>query len=49
MGGRSSPSLGRYLAGYRGWVKIKNRDSWRYEMEREAAMNFAAQRQRQLV
>ena len=23
----------------RGWVKLKNRDYWRYEMERESAIN----------
>ena len=23
----------------RGWMKIKNRDSFRYEMERESAIN----------
>src|SRR5215208_2268568 len=26
---------GRYRPGERGWVKIKNREYWRYEMERE--------------
>ncbi len=30
---------GRYRPGYRGWVKVKNRDYWRYEMERESAIN----------
>ena len=29
----------RYRPGGRGWVKIKNRDYWRYEMERESAIN----------
>jgi bifunctional non-homologous end joining protein LigD len=29
----------RYRSGERGWVKIKNRDYWRYEMERESAIN----------
>jgi len=29
----------RYLPGERGWVKIKNRDYWRYELERESAIN----------
>jgi hypothetical protein len=23
----------------RGWVKVKNREYWRYEMERESALN----------
>jgi bifunctional non-homologous end joining protein LigD len=27
---------GRYRPGQRGWVKIKNRDYWRYEIERES-------------
>jgi hypothetical protein len=26
-----------YLSGERGWVKVKNREYWRYEFEREAA------------
>jgi bifunctional non-homologous end joining protein LigD len=30
---------GRYRPGERGWVKIKNRDYWRYELERESAIN----------
>ncbi|MFL5982735.1 MAG: hypothetical protein ACJ74R_13605 [Gaiellaceae bacterium] len=30
---------GRYLPGERAWVKIKNREYWRYEMERESAIN----------
>jgi ATP-dependent DNA ligase len=29
----------RYRPGYRGWVKIKNREYWRYELERESAIN----------
>jgi hypothetical protein len=29
---------GRYLPGERGWVKVKNRGYWRYELERESAM-----------
>ena len=28
---------GRYMPGERGWVKVKNRSYWRYEMERESA------------
>jgi hypothetical protein len=34
----------RYVPGYRGWLKIKNKNSWRYEMEREAAVNKPRQR-----
>jgi ATP-dependent DNA ligase len=26
---------GRYLPGERGWSKVKNRDYWRWELERE--------------
>jgi hypothetical protein len=28
----------RYLSGERGWIKTKNRDYWRYEMDREGAL-----------
>jgi bifunctional non-homologous end joining protein LigD len=28
----------RYAAGERGWIKTKNRDYWRYELEREGAI-----------
>src|SRR5262249_4327127 len=28
-----------YRSGERGWVKTKNRDYWRYELERESAIN----------
>ena len=38
---------GRYVSGERGWVKTKNRDYWRYEMEREGALK--ARRERQSV
>jgi bifunctional non-homologous end joining protein LigD len=39
---------GRYATGGSGsWVKTKNRDHWRYEMEREGA--FKARRERQFV
>jgi ATP-dependent DNA ligase len=31
--------LGRYLPGGRGRVKTKNREYWRYEMERESAIS----------
>jgi bifunctional non-homologous end joining protein LigD len=30
---------GRYRPGERGWIKVKNRDYWRYELERESAIN----------
>jgi hypothetical protein len=33
---------GRYVSGERGWVKTKNRDYWRYEIERETAIRSAA-------
>jgi hypothetical protein len=33
--------------GERGWTKIKNRDYWRYELERESAIN--ARRPRMFV
>jgi bifunctional non-homologous end joining protein LigD len=29
---------GRYLSGDRGWIKTKNRDYWRWAMEREGAL-----------
>jgi bifunctional non-homologous end joining protein LigD len=29
---------GRYVPGQRGWIKAKNRDYWRWEMEREGAL-----------
>ena len=38
---------GRYTPGGRGWVKTKNRDYWRYEIEREGA--FKIRRERQFV
>lgn len=34
----------RYMPGYGGWTKIKNRSYWRYEMERESAINRPRQR-----
>jgi bifunctional non-homologous end joining protein LigD len=37
----------RYSSRERGWIKTKNRDYWRYEMEREAA--FKVKRERQFV
>src|SRR5262245_35701393 len=36
---------GRYQPGERGWVKTKNRDYWRYEMEREGALKSRRVRQ----
>jgi ATP-dependent DNA ligase len=30
----------RYVSGERGWLKVKNRDHWRYELEREGALNI---------
>jgi bifunctional non-homologous end joining protein LigD len=35
----------RYRPGERGWVKIKNREYWRYEIERESAINMKRVRQ----
>jgi ATP-dependent DNA ligase len=29
----------RYRPGERGWIKTKNREYWRYEIERESAIN----------
>jgi bifunctional non-homologous end joining protein LigD len=31
---------GRYAPGERGWVKVKNRDYWRWELEREGAIRL---------
>lgn len=36
---------GRYVPGGRGWIKIKNREYWRYEMERESAITLRRERQ----
>ena len=41
----AKPRRSRYVSGERGWVKIKNRDYWRYEMEREGALNIRRERQ----
>ena len=46
LGGAKRRS-GRYMPGRSGWVKTKNRDYWRYELEREGA--FEAKRPRQFV
>jgi bifunctional non-homologous end joining protein LigD len=35
---------GRYRPGERGWIKIKNHDYWRYEIERESAIDKSRQR-----
>ena len=40
---------GRYRPGERGWLKVKNRENWRYEMERESAINLSRPKTRQLV
>jgi ATP-dependent DNA ligase len=29
---------GRYMPGRSGWIKTKNREYWRYELEREGAI-----------
>jgi ATP-dependent DNA ligase len=36
---------GRYRPGQRGWLKIKNRAYWRYELERESAIKSRRVRQ----
>jgi bifunctional non-homologous end joining protein LigD len=36
---------GRYVPGGRGWVKVKNREYWRYDMEREGALKIKRERQ----
>jgi ATP-dependent DNA ligase len=35
----------RYLPGDRAWMKVKSRDYWRHEMEREGAFNSRRERQ----
>jgi bifunctional non-homologous end joining protein LigD len=35
---------GRYRPGERGWLKIKNRDYWRYELERDSIISRRRQR-----
>ena len=35
---------GRYTSGERGWIKTKNRDYWRWEMEREGALKLRRER-----
>jgi bifunctional non-homologous end joining protein LigD len=34
----AKPLRSRYTPGERGWIKTKNRDYWRWEMERESAL-----------
>src|SRR5262249_23226976 len=46
-GGVAKRRSSRYLPGERGWIKTKNRDYWRYELEREGALR--ARRERQFV
>jgi hypothetical protein len=41
----SEAFYGSYVSGERGWVKVKNREYWRYEMEREGAMKTRRPRQ----
>jgi ATP-dependent DNA ligase len=36
---------GRYLPGERAWIKTKNRDYWRNELERGGAVNSRLTRQ----
>jgi ATP-dependent DNA ligase len=35
---------GRYRAGERGWIEVKNRSYWRYELERESAIKKRGER-----
>ena len=41
----AKPRRSRYMPGERGWIKTKNRDYWRYEMEREGASKIRRVRQ----
>jgi ATP-dependent DNA ligase len=34
-----------YRPGVRAWIKTKNREYWRYEMEREGALKVKRERQ----
>jgi ATP-dependent DNA ligase len=38
-GTAAEPRSSRYRPGERSWVKIKNRNYWRWEMEHESAIN----------
>jgi ATP-dependent DNA ligase len=33
-----------YRPGERGWIKVKNRNYWRYDLERESAISKPRQR-----
>jgi hypothetical protein len=35
----------RYVPGARAWIKAKNREYWRYKMEREGAIKTKRERQ----
>jgi bifunctional non-homologous end joining protein LigD len=35
---------GRYRPGERGWIRVKNRSYWRWELERESAINKRRER-----
>jgi bifunctional non-homologous end joining protein LigD len=41
----AKPLRSRYTPGERGWTKTKNRDYWRWEMEREGASKMRRERQ----
>jgi len=41
----AKPLRSRYVPGERGWIKTKNREYWRYEMERESASKIRRERQ----
>lgn len=40
---------GCYRPGERGWMKIKNREYWRYELDREGAINAKGRPAKQFV
>jgi hypothetical protein len=40
----AKPRSGRYVPGGRGWVKVKNKQYWRYELEREGASRSRRER-----
>jgi ATP-dependent DNA ligase len=40
----AKPRRGRYTPGERGWIKTKNRDHWRWELEREGASKIGRER-----
>jgi hypothetical protein len=41
----AKPRRSRYVSGERGWLKVKNRAYWRYEIEREGASKIRRARQ----